>query len=90
MPKNLKPALREPYEPNEVARITAACDGIGRGPYERPRVRAIVLLLRYTALRISDGALLQKNRVRVGKIFIRTPKNGNPVRLLVHATCRRP
>ena len=85
MPKNLKPADREPYEPNEVAKIIAACDAIGRGPYERLRARAMVLLLRYTALRISDVATLRKNRVRNGEIFVRTAKNSKPVRLPVPA-----
>ncbi len=31
MPRNLKPAAREPYEPNEMVRIIAACYAIGRG-----------------------------------------------------------
>jgi len=84
MPKNLEPAPREPYEPNEVARIIAACDAIGRNTYERLRARAIVLLLRYTALRISDVALLEKCRIRSGEIFLRTTKNGKPVKLPVH------
>ena len=67
-----------------MARIIAACDQIGRGAYERLRARAVALSLRYTALRISDIALLEKNRVRNGEIFIRTAKNGKPVRLPVH------
>ena len=85
MPKNLKPADREPYEPHEVAKIIAACDAMGRSAYERLRARAMVLLLRYTALRISDVATLEKNRVRNGEIFVRTAKNGKPARLPVHA-----
>jgi integrase len=85
MPKNLKPAEREPYKPEEVARIIAACDTIGRGAYERLRATAIVLTLRYTALRISDVALLERNRVRDGEILIRTTKNGKAVRLPVHS-----
>ena len=84
MPKNLKPAPREPYQPNEVASMIAACDTFGRGPYERLRARATILLLRYTALRISDVALLERNRIRNGEILIRTTKNGKPVRLPVH------
>jgi len=84
MPKNLKPAPREPYQLNEITRIIAACDQIGRGAYERLRARAMVLLLRYTALRISDVATLEKNRVRNGEILIRTSKNGKPVKLPVH------
>ncbi len=85
MPKNLKPPEREPYTPNEVAKVIAAASTMGRGAYERLRARAMVLLLRYTALRISDVALLERNRVRDGEIFIRTTKNGKPVKLPVHA-----
>ena len=44
----------------------------------------MVLLLRYTALRISDVATLERDRVRNGEIFVRTTKNGKPVRLPVH------
>jgi integrase len=83
-PRNIKPSEREPYQPNEVAKILGACDGLGRGsPYERRRGRALVLLLRYTALRISDIATLKKDRVRSGEIFVRTAKNGKAVRLPV-------
>jgi integrase len=76
MPKNLKPSEKEPYSPQEVAKIIAACDFIGRQPYERLRARAVVLLLRYTALRISDVATLERDRVRNGEIFVRTTKEG--------------
>src|SRR5262249_41381235 len=34
-PKNLQPNEVVPYTREEVVRILAACDGIGRGPYER-------------------------------------------------------
>jgi integrase len=85
MPKNLKPAAREPYAPNDVVKIIAATETIGNAAYERLRARATILLLRYTALRISDVALLQRNRIRDGEIFIRTTKNGKPVKLPVHA-----
>jgi integrase len=83
MPRGLAPAEREPYEPNEIARIIAACDRIGRTPYERLRARAMVLLMRFTALRISDVATLKRDRIRNGEIFIRAAKNGRPVRLPV-------
>jgi hypothetical protein len=33
MPKNLEPAERAPFETNEIIRIIAACDVMGRGPY---------------------------------------------------------
>jgi integrase len=83
-PKNLKPNEVEPYSREEVVRILAACDEIGRGPYERLRARAIVLLLRYTALRIGDVATLEKARVRDGAINVRTMKSGAVVWLPLH------
>jgi integrase len=85
IPKGIKPAEREPYTPGEVARIIAACDVMGRLPYERLRARAIVLLLRYTALRISDVATLKRDRLRSGEILVRTTKNGKPVKLPLHS-----
>src|SRR5262249_4557843 len=75
----------EPYTANEIARMIAACDTIGRTTYERLRARAIILLLRYTALRISDVATLRLDRVRNGEIFLRTTKKGKPVKLPIHA-----
>jgi integrase/recombinase XerD len=36
MPKNIKPADKEPYTTNEIIKIIAACDVIGQRPYERP------------------------------------------------------
>jgi len=84
MPKNLKPAEREPYTPNEIIKIFAASETIGRGTYERLRARAMVLVLRYTALRISDVATLARDRIRNGEIYLHTTKNGKPVKLPVH------
>jgi integrase len=75
---------REPYSPNEVTKVLAACDTMGRTPYERLRARAMVLLLRHTALRISDVSVLRKDRIRGRRIFLRTAKNGKPVFLPVH------
>jgi site-specific recombinase XerD len=83
MPKNIKPTDKEPYSSNEIIKILAACDAIGQRPYERLRARAMVLLLRYTALRIGDVALLAKDRVRRGEIYLRTMKNGKVVKLPV-------
>jgi site-specific recombinase XerD len=81
--KNVKPAEVIPYTPNEVGRIIAACDGIGRGPYERRRARAMILLLNNTALRVSDVATLERDRVRDGRILVRTKKTGDTVYLPV-------
>jgi len=44
----------------------------------------MILALQYTALRISDVATLERDRIRDGEIFIRTTKNGKTVKLPVH------
>jgi site-specific recombinase XerD len=82
-PRNITPNSVEPFSTNEVATIISACDTIGRGPYERLRARAMILILRYTAIRIGDVALLDRARIsRDGdrwRIFLRTEKSGKPV-----------
>ena len=75
-PKNVKPREVVPYTPQEVAAILAACDGIGSSSYERRRARAMILLLRYAGLRISDVAMLAKDRIRNGQVMLFTQKTG--------------
>jgi site-specific recombinase XerD len=84
-PKNIKSGEVVPYTSEEVIRILAACEAIGRTTYERRRAFAMVLLLRYTALRIADVALLSRDRVRDGEINVRTMKSGQCVWLPVHS-----
>jgi len=59
-----------------------ACDTFGQETYERLRVKAIVLTLRFTALRIGDVSLLARDRISKDgdqwRIFIRTEKSGQP------------
>lgn len=81
--KNIKPAEVVPYTPDELTRIISACDGIGKAQYERKRARAMVLLLNNTALRVSDVATLARDRVRDGRILLRTKKTGDTVYLPV-------
>jgi site-specific recombinase XerD len=83
--KNIKPAEVVPYTAEEIARILGACDFIGHSDYERRRARGMVLLLHHTALRISDVATLARDRVRDGRIFVRTLKTGGMVYLPVAA-----
>jgi len=82
-PRNIKPNDVEPFSTAEVASIIKACDTIGRGPYERLRALAMILTLRYTALRIGDVAMLNKDRLSREsgrwRIFLRTEKSGKPV-----------
>jgi integrase len=80
-PRNVKSREVRPYTPQEIIRILAACDAIGKTSYERRRARAMVLLLCNTALRISDVATLARDRVRDGRILVRTLKTGELVEL---------
>ena len=84
MPAEPKPKERAPYTSEEITKVIAACNDFGRGPYERLRARAMILLLRFYAPRISDVALLDKARVRLGDatgdaIYFHAQKNGVPV-----------
>jgi integrase len=81
-----------PYTLREESLILAACDQIGgakyqrrEAPYERRRARAMVMLLRHTALRISDVCVLRKDAfswddtAQTWRILLRTQKSGEPV-----------
>jgi site-specific recombinase XerD len=85
--RNIEPNDDEPYTPEEVQRIIAATAEFGRNDYERRRALAMVLTIRFTAFRISDVAVLKRDRIsmRDGRwvIFIRTTKNNKPVFLPV-------
>ena len=74
-----------PYTPEEVDRIIAATQEFGRNQYERRRAKAIILVLRFTALRISDVAALRRDRITKedGRwvIFIRATKNNEQIYL---------
>src|SRR5262249_18712153 len=82
-PRNIKPNDVEPFSRADVGKIIDTCGEIGRTSYERLRARAMVLTLRYTALRIGDVAMLARDRIsRDGnrwRMFLRTEKSGKPV-----------
>jgi site-specific recombinase XerD len=91
-PRNLKPNEVVPYTMQEECLILAACDQIGGGKYNRSgaryeqlRARAMVMLLRHTALRISDVCTLRKDAVswdqekNTWRVFLFTQKTGDPV-----------
>lgn len=61
-----------PLEPEEVAKIEAEAS-------KNPRYHAMVLLLRHSGLRIADAVLLQRRKLRDGKLFLYTAKTGAPV-----------
>jgi integrase/recombinase XerD len=72
-----------PFEEAEVNAIVSACDRFSiKGIYgegNRHRLRAMVLLLRYSGLRIRDAATLRRERLRDGKLLLYMQKTGVPV-----------
>ena len=80
-PRKPKPRERAPYTQEEIARIVAACDTFGRASYERLRARAMILLMRFYALRVSDVAVLTRDRIIGNEIVLQALKNGVPLRM---------
>lgn len=80
-PRGARPRPVDPYTPAEVSQLITACDKIGRQNYERLRARAMVLMMRYTGLRISDVITLSRDRVRDGYLQLHTQKTGGHVLL---------
>ncbi len=78
-PLKAKIAPVVPYTAVEVTCMIAACDAMGRMSYERLRARAMLLTLRYTGLRISNVATLERDRVNGGQILLHAQKNGGSV-----------
>jgi site-specific recombinase XerD len=92
--RNLKPNEVVPYTLQEESRILTASERIGGGrcnragvAYEQLRARAMIMLLRATALRVSDVCTLQKDAVSwdaentAWRVRVRTQKSGEPVYL---------
>jgi integrase/recombinase XerD len=82
MPK-LKSPQTLPFAQDEMMRINAAATQrvlmAPAGSNKARQLRALVLLLRYTGLRISDAVGCATNRLRDGKIWLYTQKTGQHV-----------
>jgi integrase len=76
-----------PFTPEHMTNILAACEKYGmkcrggkyRGPENARRLRALVLLLRHSGLRIGDAVTLERSRISGDKLFLYTAKTGTPV-----------
>jgi integrase len=80
----VKPTPTMPFSQEEATNILAACDqypdSYGRvRQWNGRRLRALVLLLRYSGLRIGDAVCLSRDRVTGNKLFLYTAKTGTPV-----------
>jgi integrase len=73
----------ETFEPDEVERMLAVADNFNtRGKFgsgNRKRIRAMILLLRFSGIRISDAAVLAKDRLQDDKLSLKTIKTGSHV-----------
>ncbi len=74
-----KPTM--PFTREEMIRIFAALDPYGKsaGARNARRLRAFVLLLRYSGLRIGDATQLDVSRLDGNKLLLHTQKTGVPV-----------
>lgn len=70
-----------PYTQSEIVKIIAACDQVGRNSYERRRARAMVLLMRFAGLRISDVVILSRDHIRGTRLEKRAVKNHRMIRV---------
>jgi integrase len=74
-----------PFSDEEMAKIMEA---LGRYPDHPPgrrkQVKAFVLTLRYTGLRIRDVVLLSREKVSGGELMMQTQKTAASVRLPLH------
>src|ERR1700730_12273408 len=71
-----------PFSKDEFERVIKACD---KYPHKNAaRLRALVLLLRYSGLRIMDAVTLSKQQIKNGVLTLRTAKTGTAVRLPLH------
>ncbi len=75
-----------PFSQDEMIRIYATCDKYkdchGRtGQIHARRLKALVLLLRHSGLRMRDAVTLSRDRIANGKLFLYTAKSGTPVHL---------
>jgi integrase/recombinase XerD len=88
--RNLKsPRVRdvptEPFSQEEFRKIILACNRYtGKNA---SLLKAFVLLLRYSGLRIRDAVKLERKQISDGKLFLYTAKTGTPVRIPLPPEC---
>ena len=71
-----------PFTDEEFQRILTACDNYRS--LTGVHIKAFVLLLRYSGLRIRDAVTLERSRLSNGKLFLSTSKTGTIVNLPLH------
>ena len=78
-----RPRAVETFDVDEIDRMLAIAETFNpRGIYgrgNRARIRAMILLLRYSGLRISDAAMLERPQLLGDRVSLRTIKTGSTV-----------
>ena len=72
-----KPTM--PFEEPEIERTLKAAEQLSEWGSFGPKLKAMVLLLRHSGLRIQDAACLERARLKDDKLFLYTQKTGTPV-----------
>lgn len=71
------------FTEDEIQRIVEACDAYPEqnayGHDNRARVKALILTLRYSGMRIGDCVGLQKGHLKGDKLFLNTQKSGSKI-----------
>jgi integrase len=75
-PPKTKLAPTLPFSDDEMKRILEACD---RYPGNADRIKAFVLTMRHSGLRIGDTIALKRDRLKRNRLFLYTQKTGTPV-----------
>lgn len=81
-----RPAL--PFTHTEVTSILAAVEKYGQRAAHNARLnavrlRAMILLLRYSGMRLGDAVSLTPDRIKDNRLFLYTAKTGTPVNVLL-------
>jgi integrase len=72
----VRPVPTLPFSDDEMEAILAACD---RYSGNAERIKAFILTMRYSGLRIGDTLALTRDRLKGDKLFLYTQKTGTPV-----------
>ena len=70
----------EPFTPEEISKIIKAIDSYPDRE-NAIRLRGLILLLRYSGLRLGDAATISRDRIENGTLVLRTEKTGTKVRV---------
>ncbi len=71
-----------PFTREEMTSIISSCEGCPDARF-RSRLRAFVLLQRYSGLRMEDVATMERTRIQGDKLLLYTSKTGQPVNVIL-------